>query len=382
MFRTMTGILGMILVLFLLVPAGFAQSALSNCKYYTKTQQDFVQGLPYCEECLKEEPENPEARYYAGWCLAEVGRYEDAWQAFKWLIDRKNDKDKKISKHAKWALERVQSYYAYHFNRGVELLNSEDTEGAYQEFLWATQIKPIEADAYLNLGFVQTQLGDLDGAIESFRTAQRNRPNDATGSLYLVDAIGRRLAQEDELENPDEELVASLRSELKSALKSIVAADPSNDAALLRLGSMEFAAGNEDSAIGYVKRAIEIDAGNIQVLYNYGVDYYNANNFASAENIFKTVSDEIGDPKEPLWQDANYMLGVCQLYTENYEACIATLENLVKADPEDPEYFNILGRAYAKNGDMEKASEAVQQYQRLKAGATSEGVADIEDIPE
>ena len=45
MFRTMTGLIGTILILFLLVPAGFAQSALSNCKYYTKTQQDFVQGL-------------------------------------------------------------------------------------------------------------------------------------------------------------------------------------------------------------------------------------------------------------------------------------------------------------------------------------------------
>jgi tetratricopeptide (TPR) repeat protein len=378
----MTGILGMILVQFLLVPAGFAQSALSNCKYYTKTQQDFVQGLPYCEQCLEEEPDNPEARFFAGWCLAEVGRYEDAWKAFEWLIERKNDKDKKIKKHAKWALERVQSYYAAHFNKGVELLNSEDTQGAYREFLYATQIKPIEADAYLNRGFVETQLGDLDAAIESFRTARRVNPKNKAAPLYLVDAIGRRLSDEQNVEEPDEELMAALQTELKSGLAAVVEADPSNDAALLRLGSMEFAEGNGEAAVGYVQKAIEIDAGNIQHLYNYGVDYYNSNDFESAQNIFKTVISEIDDPNENLWRDASYMLGVCQLYTEDYDACIATLESLVKVDSEDPEYFNILGRAYAKAGNMEKASEAVQTYQRLKAGATSEGVGDIEEIPE
>jgi tetratricopeptide (TPR) repeat protein len=144
MSRPLVGVVAALALILAWVPASDAQlqNALGNCKYYTKTQQDFEQGLPYCRQCIEDEPENPEARYYGAWCLAEMGRFDEAWTSFKWLIDRKGDKDKKIQKHAKWAQDRVQSYFAKHFNEGVKFLNANDLASAKDEFKAATQIYP------------------------------------------------------------------------------------------------------------------------------------------------------------------------------------------------------------------------------------------------
>ena len=147
-------VLALIVIAWAQAGPALAQSALSNCKYYTKTQQDFQAGLQYCEQCIKDEPENPEARYYGAWCLAEVGRYSDAWPSFAWLIERINDKDKTVQKHAKWASERVQLYFAKHFNEGVKQLQANNLAAARDEFEKATQIGPNKADAFLNLGYV------------------------------------------------------------------------------------------------------------------------------------------------------------------------------------------------------------------------------------
>ena len=91
---------------------------------------------------------------------------------------------------------------------------------------------------------------------------------------------------------------------------------------------------------------------------------------------------QINDPEDALWRDASYMLGICCFYLEDYPGSIQTLEKLVELNPDDPEYFNILGRAYAKSGDMTKASEAVQRYQLLQQGGPVEGVEEVEEIPE
>ena len=80
--RIATAMLLIVVATVLRAPAASAQSALANCKYYTKVLQDFASGLPYCEQCLKEEPTNPEARFYAGWCLAEAGKFSEAHEAF------------------------------------------------------------------------------------------------------------------------------------------------------------------------------------------------------------------------------------------------------------------------------------------------------------
>src|SRR5687767_9086070 len=122
--------------------AASAQSALANCKYYTKVLQDFAQGLPFCEQCLKEEPTNPEARYYAGWCLAEMGKFSEAHEAFAPLLGKSNDSDKNVRENAKMAEERVNFYAGKHFNSGSEFLGKGDMKAAHDEFKKAAAINP------------------------------------------------------------------------------------------------------------------------------------------------------------------------------------------------------------------------------------------------
>jgi tetratricopeptide (TPR) repeat protein len=132
--RIATAMLLTLVGLVLGATAASAQSALANCKYYTKVLQDFASGLPYCEACLKEEPDNPEARFYAGWCLAEVGKFSEAHEAFAPLLGKANDPDKNVREHAKMAEARVNQYAGQHFNAGSELLGKGDMKAAHDEF--------------------------------------------------------------------------------------------------------------------------------------------------------------------------------------------------------------------------------------------------------
>ncbi len=357
-------------------PGARAQSSLANCKYYAKTLQDFEQGLQYCEQCILEEPENPEARYYGAWCLAEMGRYEDAWPSFEWLIERSNSKDKSTKKHAKWAAERVQAYFARHFNKGVQLLNANDMEGAREEFLMASQINPTKAEGFLNLGYVETQLGNPDEALKSFRKALEIAPDRKESYEYYSVALGRRRDALLAEVRPDSAAIADVTAELKTALDNVVQNEPSNDAALLQLGDIELAEGNEEKGIGYIQRAIEISPDNVVKLYNIAVGFYQRSEYEKAATTFDLVAQHVDDPEDELWRDAMYNRGLALKEAGKYQEALECALKLIEAKPTEPDYHNLASGIYVALKDLPKASEHAERAETLRTQAV-EGRAGV-----
>jgi tetratricopeptide (TPR) repeat protein len=354
----------------LLAGVAFGQaSSLANCKYYTKTQQDFAQGLPYCRECIEEEPDNPEARYFGAWCLAEMGEYEAAWESFEWLLDRQDSRDKKIRKHAKWASERVQAYFANHFNQGVEYLNGEDYASARDEFRKATEINPQKAAGFLNYGFTLNQLGEQQAAIESFRKAVEIAPDQPVGYEYLSVALANRIDELRESANADTAEVNALRTELYGALEKVLENDPANDAALINLADLELEKGNTDEAFTYIEKAVQIDPGNLTTLYNKGVTFYQAQNWDAAIQAFGKTAELVDDPSEQLWLDSMFNKAVCEQSDERWEAAIATSNELIEVDPTNADYYGIRAKARMKTGQKEAALEDYKKVEELSAAA-------------
>ena len=350
--RALSGLVLVVALPLLLAPQAFGQaSAMSNCRYYMKTVQDFEQGLPYCKQAIEENPEDPEARFYGGWCLAESGELAAAWESFGWLIEHQDQGDKKIDKHAEWAEERVRQYYANFFNRGVELLNAEDTQGAMEAFGYATLIDPRKTDAYLNLGFTQTQLDDLDGALASFSAAIAIDPENSTAREYHWDALRRKRRALLLEEVPDEAKLAEVTAELRTTLDGVLSVDPANAEAHMDMAGIDYEAGNTDSAMEHLKKAVEIAPENVVELYNRGIEFYQADKYDAAIAAFTAVLDFVPeDPSDDIYEKTSYVLALSYLYSEDYASSLVVFEKLTEQFPDNLDYWAKAGTAASRRG--------------------------------
>jgi tetratricopeptide (TPR) repeat protein len=356
-----------LLVLLGAAPAAFAQASnLANCKYYTKVTQDFEQGLPYCEKAIEENPEDPEARFFGAWCLAERGRYEEAYKSFAWLMERKDSGDKAVEKHAKLAAERVAAYYGRFFNQGLELLNAGDTQGARDQFLAASQIDPRQPSGHLNLGFTQTQLDDLDGALHSFRTAVQQVPADTTAHQFFWDALSRKLQVVRAADPPDTAAVASLSAELRGSLEALLRLKPPSADEHLALADLDLAAGNREAGLAHMRTAIELSQESVINLVNLGLQFYTNDQHAAAVDALQLALEYLDDPQDDVWTKATWVLGLSLYEVERWEDALMQFEKLLAVEPDNLEYLPRAGMAARKAGQMEKGTAYLVRWEELK----------------
>jgi tetratricopeptide (TPR) repeat protein len=358
-----------LLVLLLAAPPAFPQASnLANCKYYTKVQQDFEQGLPYCAEAIKENPNDPEARFFGAWCLAESGRYSEAWESFSWLMEHRNE-DKKIKKHAKMADKRVQAYYATFFNEGIQVLQAEDYEGARDLFRKATEIDPRKTDAYLNLGYTLSQLDDEDAALKAFATAVEHDPENKVAREYYWHALIPKLRALRAESPPDEAAIAEVSAVLRETLEKLLTMEPEPSEAAdvhLDLGDLELAEGNDDAAMAHMRQAIELAPDSVVNLANIGIEFYKQNDYASSIDALETVLEYATDPSDEVWRMSVWVLGNSFYEAEKYDEALTQFEKLLDQDPENLEYLPKAGLAARKAGQQELGDKYLIQWEELK----------------
>jgi tetratricopeptide (TPR) repeat protein len=356
-----------LLVLLGAAPAAFGQASnLANCKYYTKVTQDFEQGLPYCEKAIEENPEDPEARFYGAWCLAERGQFEDAYTSFAWLLERKDSGNKAIEKHAKLAGERLAAYYGQFFNKGLELLNAGDTQGASEQFLHASQIDPRQPAAHLNLGFTLTQLDSLDGALRSFHTAVQQVPADTTAHQFYWDALDRKLQELRGMDPPDTAVIASLSAELRASLEALLRLKPPSADEHLALADLDLAAGNREGGLAHMRTAIELSSESVLNLVNLGLQFYTNDQHEAAVDALQLALQYLDDPADEAWKKATWVLGLSQYEVEHWADALTQFEKLLATEPDNLEYLPRAGMAARKAGQMEKGTAYLVRWEELK----------------
>jgi tetratricopeptide (TPR) repeat protein len=367
--RIATAMLAIVVATALGASAASAQSALANCKYYTKVLQDFAQGLPYCEQCLKEEPDNPEARFYAGWCLAEMGKFSEAHEAFAPLLGKTNDSDKNVREHAKMAEGRVNQYANDHFNKGSDLLGKGDMQGAHDEFKKAAAIDPRKVISLVSLGYTSKQLGDLDGALAAYRQALVLEPKNLDANRNFSVALAAKYDSVKAAQPPDTSQVSAVRAELVQSLVHVVETDTTKDSAVAyaQLGQIKLEMGDVETGLGHLHKAVEIDpdysAQLFPVLFNIGVEKLQAKQYAEASTLFAKASESIPQT-DSNWPDTMYNLGLSYFNAGDYAKSAETMEKLVAVNPQK-DYYNMLMLAYGKTGDQPKAAAAAKKYEEL-----------------
>jgi tetratricopeptide (TPR) repeat protein len=132
--------------------------------------------------------------------------------------------------------------------------------------------------------------------------------------------------------------------------QAVLRQEPRNIAALSNLGVIYSRTSRSDQAIAVYQRALEISPDDQAILLNLGLVYLRQEDHAKALPLFSRVV--VLDPQH---LQARQLLAVCRAYLGQLEPAIRELEALRAANPQDDGILFLLGFAYLKNQEPEKA---------------------------
>ena len=145
--------------------------------------------------------------------------------------------------------------------------------------------------------------------------------------------------------------------------QSVLRQQPDNIAALSNLGVIYSRTSRADEAIAVDRRALKLSPDDKAILLNLGLVYLKQEAHSRALPLFARVVEI-----DPQHLQARQLLAVCRAYVGQMAPAIHDLEALHAAAPRDDGILFLLGFAYLKNHDAEKA-KAIFQLMFEAAGA-------------
>jgi tetratricopeptide (TPR) repeat protein len=138
--------------------------------------------------------------------------------------------------------------------------------------------------------------------------------------------------------------------------QSVLRQQPGNIAALSNLGVIYSRTSRADQAIAVYQRALKLSPDDKAILLNVGLVYLRQEAHSRALAYFARVV-----ALDPQNLQARQLLAVCRVYTGQMAPAIQDLEALCAGAPRDEGILFLLGFAYLKNHDTEKAKAIFQQ---------------------
>jgi tetratricopeptide (TPR) repeat protein len=189
------------------------------------------------------------------------------------------------------------------------------------EYRQAQAFNADRAEAHLNLGALDAQLGKFDAAEQAYRTAIRKQPSFMPAYINLAD-LYRQQGQEDRVEQT-----------LREALK----ADPGNGDAYHGLGLSLVRQKRLRDAIPELARAAQRRPDVPRYAYVYGVALHETGDTRRALDVLKRAHE-----RHPADREIVVALVEYEAQAGNRNAAIAWARKLVEMSPGDPEARRLL----------------------------------------
>jgi tetratricopeptide (TPR) repeat protein len=222
---------------------------------YTKLK-DRLSAINAFKKALDLDPDNPFYHNSIAYAYIQLKHYDEALNEYKKAI--------KLNPDSKWTSIVCQAQGAiYHQIKG-------NFEAAITSYETAAMLDPENYDAYLSLGEIYHQMGELDLAIQNYCEAVKINSNDS--KTYCC--LGIALWEKDCIE---EAIIAFEKS---------ICIDPQNASAYNNLGLVYLdGTGEIDKAITSLKSAIKINPNMVMAYFNIGRAYQiDGNNILAADN--------------------------------------------------------------------------------------------------
>ena len=356
-------------------------------------KRQMLKAVDQLTQCANEDPADLEALGYLGRAYAELDSAGPAGQVFDKAIEGMKAKgDKKVDV----VIANRDHYYVAALNDGISKINA--AQQAYPEYskepandaektlkasatqkyeearvslAHASKYKPTDVVAIRSLGSIDAFMGQFERANATFQEGLKIAPGDSalTAWVRMVrTSHARHLTDEKKYD------------EALSFYSDLAKGDPNNSDLHLGLADTYFrraqskegdarkpdfkAAGEE-----YVKAA-ELKGGDSDMLFNSGLAYQSAGEWALAEKQWRAFLK-----MKPEDTDAMSALASCLAELKKYDEAVQVLRGALHSKPDEKVLHRQLGGVYAKADNNPKSYEHMVVYLALEKGATRDKIA-------
>jgi tetratricopeptide (TPR) repeat protein len=326
----------------------------------------FAEALARFESALEIEPDNLTAAVGVGKAKLSLERLEEAKSHLAKLYEA-HDNDMNV---------------AYWYGRVEEALgNKESARTAYTKAMEAGGKRPDSVKAYIALGSLQSQLGDVEGANATLLAAQQKLPESpelhkAMGNLALehgrfeaaLEEFGKALA----LDAHDIEarfLMGTTKRRMRAfedalaIFDEVTKIDPTYPGTALERGLLFEEWGRIEEALKEYESALAKAPNDFDVMLRVGCARVAAGHGERAEEILRKVQSSRTQPAE-----SSHCLGRALLLKDDLAEAVRLLQRAVELAPRRAEYHLFLGWALNEYGRLADAEAELKKALDLDQG--------------
>ena len=339
---------------------GCSSQEYTSAKLYIQ-QQEWNKAEEFLIKAMDVEPENPEIPYQLGYHI--YGLQKKDWQRMNQSFDKALaiDPNKKILEQGKTVKEFVimarTQFWAEMYNKGVAEFNEyrsapmdqKDTilKMAINTFEISATIKTDEAQTYTMLSTCNHLAGNTDKSENYILKALELTPNDANVNL----TAGQIFMQKQEFETA------------LPYVKKAVELEPSNTKSIRNLAQIYYDIGQLDESIQTYEVAINKETDpkvKADLYFNLGILYNRVGNLEEAEYNFTNSLDENPD-------DVEAVMGMAQVFenAEKWRKAEKFYRELIAVDPDNPEHYRGMSRVLLQQGEPDESQRYLEKAKRL-----------------
>ena len=355
-------------------------------------KNDYEAAIPPLQKFIAEKPDVAFAHFQLAYAYTALKRPDDARQEYERCIALDPKMPEAQLNLGVLLLDKQPAAAVAALGKAVELLPSQsrpryllglaqersgDFSGAAESFAGATRLDPKDLDSLTRLGQVLLRLGQPADAEGKFRAALELQPNspealqglaqslDQQKKPQAVDAYRNYLAAEPDDKAARSRLVHLLVEQQK--YDEAVAENAKNNAGqpatvddLKLRADIEINQNKLDEAITTLRQAIALAANDAQLHGGLGRIYLQKRQFGDAEKELKAA---LGLDRNNLayWKD----LGSTYYLAGNYQAALATLDVIGKAETGGAGTWFIRALCYDKLNQVQPALDAYRKFLEL-----------------
>gem|GEM_PF-1484935 len=278
--------------------------------YYRKQLHNAA--LDEFQTAAKLEPDSKQYNYNLGLVLADLGRYDEANQAFSKASGFENGEDTRRIFAEQSAANKVRELY----NEGCAAMKSRDLNKAIERLESALKLKPDMAEAHANLGVCYMMRGDRQKQIYHFEEATRLKPGMPDVHYNLGLAYSDAMRYQEAIREFDK----------------AIELNPSLTDAHFKLGTVLYKTRNFADAAAEFQRCVELSPKRFEAYLNLGSCCLKIKDVEGATEGFQKAVQLKPDSAE-----ANYSLGIAYMKSERYGQAYTLFQTALKLNPAHPQ---------------------------------------------
>lgn len=302
-------------------------------------------------EGIEAHPDNPVHHFLAGAARARLGSWAEADRHF-------SEAERLYPAYELDTEGERESAWAEAFNAGADAYARGDLDGAIEAWRSAALVFDLRPEAHRNLGTLLQETRRLDEAIEAYRTGLEGLEREpATRVLDEAERAQResaRIGMEEALARLL--LVTNRHAEAEGLLRRRLERDPADVEARSDLAlALSVQGRNEEAARLYASLLAEADLEEDR-LFSVGIALFRARDYAGASEAFGRVAERQPYSRDAWFNYANALFG-----DEQWASLAERGDRLIELDPLNENAALIVARAHLESGDEDAAVDRLDR---------------------